>query len=873
MWPSQREIPVSVKQNYLLRITTYGVIFLVYLSLYWGQKDLLFWSLIIANSLLYPHIAYRVISSNLAEHRLLVADAACYGLHLAIWGFNPYLISVFSASVCVTYLAVGGVEFFWRALCAMAVGMVIGGTLAGWQYNEFIPLTSLLIVSTGFILYMSNLGYIIFKINTKLRVTRKNAIKQQDDLLTTNRLVEAVNATLDIDTIMQGIMDALQRHFPFESLYILPYSEDQTGFVISGIYGASVTQKERDLFLKMEFQIERDKDSIFVKGLVRNRIIYLPDITPTVISTGTGVDQELYAIKPSRSIAYFPISVNNQVIAGAAFINYETGFRLEEADLVRISGYLMHAGSALRNLYIIRELSQAKVLAEEARHRAEKSEEAKGRFLANISHEIRTPLTAVLGYAEALQEKQLSETEREKFVTIILQSGQHLLAMINDILDIAKIEAGKITLEKIPVSLVELLSNFQSFAEIKAGDKNLKFSINILYPIPQTLITDPTRLKQILFNLLNNAIKFTLQGSVTLQVAAVEKRLELSVIDTGIGIDPEHCQHLFSAFTQADTSTTRVFGGTGLGLFISQNLAQLMGGQITLASKQGVGSEFRLAIPLDAEGPLLTTPEEFAQAWQLQAQKQAQSQLPKLHGKILIAEDNPENQQLICRILRQLGLDFDVVNNGAQALARATQQRYDLLLFDLQMPFMGGKEAAEVLIRRGIKTPIIAFTANVMSHQKAEYEAIGFAGTLEKPFNKQQVAATLQSFLARSQKPQKILVVDDDGVNQLLVSKMLKSLDDSLQIVLANHGAEALTRIGAGEIFDAILMDMQMPVLDGLSATEQLRQMGCQTPIYILSANTAGSHATKGLDAGANGYIEKPINKQALAQSLGLLPQ
>lgn len=863
------EVPVSVKQNYLLRITTYGLIFLLHLSLNWGQFSPAVWLLIAVQGLVYPHLVYFWIPNNAAEHRLLLLDAAAYGVHLALWGFNPYLVAMFTAAMGVTYLSVGGRHMLIKALLFHSFGLLVGGLSTGWRFLPQIPLLTLAIVATGFTLYLLNLGGLVYATNTKLRNARKQALEQQEELMLTHRLVATVNGSLDMDVILQTIMEAVQRYYPFETLYMLPYSEDKTAFEITGIYGDTVTDVERTQFMRMQFDLEKDADSIFVRGLTRNKIVYLPRMSPEAAATSAPIDQHLYAIKSAKSLLYVPVCFNNEVIAGAAFLNYEVPFELEEKDFARISQFLMHAASAVRNLYLIRELKAASAAANSARVRAEQSEEAKGRFLANMSHEIRTPLTAVLGYADLLTDKQLSAKDREKFTQIILQSGQHLLAMINDILDIAKIEAGKMSIETLPCSLVETLYPLDALMRLRALEKGLVFHLGLHYPIPKIIHTDGTRLKQILLNLLNNAVKFTQQGSVNLEVSLEGGQLVFHVRDTGIGIDEQQAKQLFSAFTQADSSTTRLYGGTGLGLFVSKNIAQLLGGDISLYSKVGEGSTFTLTMPCPIGDEYIADEASFAQLWEEQSRQHQAQQLPQLAGKILVAEDNLENQRLISHVLQQLNVQFDMANNGAQALTFAVQNNYDLFLFDLQMPFVGGKEAAEILIRQGIKTPIIAFTANVMTHQRAEYESIGFADILEKPFNRWQVANLLQKYLPKLE-PQinRVLVVDDDPVNQMLARQLMLSQRPGIIVHEALTAEIGLELIARGERYDLILMDLHLPGINGFTATEELRKLNITCPVYILSANSEKDHQEAVVRCGAQGFIEKPLNRTRLSQLL-----
>lgn len=865
MWLRSGEIPVSVKQNYLLRITTYGVIFLLHLSLFWGQFSFGYWALIACIGLLYPHLAYVVIPNNSAEHRLLLADALSYGVHLALWGFNPYLMSIFAAAMCVTYLSVGGRPMLMKAALCLCVGLVSGGVYTGWRFIPQIPLPTLLIVTTGFTLYMVNLGGLVYITNSKLRVARKQALEQQEELMLNNQLVATVNGSLDMDVILQTIMETVQRYYPFETLYLLPYSEDRKAFVITGIYGDVVTEVERSKFLMMQFDLEKDADSIFVRGLTRNKVVYLPHLSPEAAATSSAIDQLLYAIKPAKSVLYVPVCINNEVIAGAAFLNYEVPFELVEADFVRIRQFLLHGASAVRNLYLIRELKGAYAAANEARIHAEQSEEAKGRFLANMSHEIRTPLTAVLGYADLLTEKDLNAKDRDKFTQIILQSGQHLLAMINDLLDIAKIEAGKMSIEILPCAMVSVLCPLDALVRLRALDKGLAFKLHLDYPVPKILYTDTTRLNQILLNLLNNAVKFTHEGSVSLRVSHVGNSLVFEVADTGIGIDEQQAAQLFSAFTQADTSTTRLYGGTGLGLFVSQNIAQLLGGDISLHSAVGVGSTFTLTMPCQTSEELIADEDTFVQLWEEQSRQHNTQVLPKFTGSVLVAEDNLENQRLISHVLHQLNVRFDMANNGAQALNYATRTDYDVYLFDLQMPFVGGKEAAEILIRNGVNKPIIAFTANVMTHQREEYAAIGFRDILEKPFNRWQVANLLQKYLPEEQRLiNSVLVVDDDPVNQLLARQLILSQRPGIKVCEAMTAEKGLDIIAQGEQFDLILMDLHLPGMNGFEATEQLRKRNITAPIYILSANSASDHQDAIINCGAQGFIEKPLNKARL---------
>ncbi|XOV80134.1 MAG: response regulator [Aestuariibacter sp.] len=375
------------------------------------------------------------------------------------------------------------------------------------------------------------------------------------------------------------------------------------------------------------------------------------------------------------------------------------------------------------------------------------ADEAKSRFLANMSHEIRTPLTAIIGYAEVLQNGDLSDLTPEQAINIIANSGKHLLNLINDILDISKIEANKLQIEHVPISLPNLIAEICSLVASRADEKQLQFGTEIGYPIPGSIISDPTRIKQILLNLLNNAIKFTEQGRVSLNVKMEGTKLCFSVVDSGIGIDPEQQAKIFSAFEQADVSVTRKFGGTGLGLNISKYLAQRLGGGIILESTPGVGSTFKVTIDANEaiDSRLIATSQEFEHS--LQQYTQSEFAANTLHGNVLLADDQKELRLLISMMLRKLGLSVEEVENGQELLAATENGHYDLILCDIHMPVMGGEEAVAQLKRQGNKTPVIALTANAMKHEIEHYIAKGFSEHLSKPIQREDFYKKLAHFL------------------------------------------------------------------------------------------------------------------------------
>ena len=377
-----------------------------------------------------------------------------------------------------------------------------------------------------------------------------------------------------------------------------------------------------------------------------------------------------------------------------------------------------------------------------AREAAEQASRLKSVFLANMSHEIRTPLTAIIGFSE--QSVQASELEKIKdYQHRVLKSSQHLLNLINDILDLSKIEADKLELQTEPFHCLEIIDDVYQLTQSQAAAKGLDCELQWMFPLPELLKGDEVRFRQVLLNLTSNAVKFTEQGKVIIRVEydLMTQLLRIAVKDTGIGIAPSELSRLFQPFVQADSTVTRHFGGTGLGLCISKKLIQQMGGDIYVESVKGVGSHFE--IQLDCNGMDCRLVQTY-QAPAATVSEPIDHQPGSLH--ILVAEDNPDNQLLLSILLQQVNATYVMVENGHQAVEQVLSADFDLIFMDMQMPEMGGEEATELIRHAGIQTPIIAVTANVMSDDIERYKRSGCQSVLSKPINQQQFLTVLQSF-------------------------------------------------------------------------------------------------------------------------------
>lgn len=585
----------------------------------------------------------------------------------------------------------------------------------------------------------------------------------------------------------------------------------------------------------------------------------------------------------AQIVDFMKLFMNGKGKAIGKTLNLEAIRKDQTIVSVQLSLSAVKMSSGWHAIGIMRDVSEQKKSEEElinAKTLAEEATNAKSEFLANMSHEIRTPMNAVIGFSELMKKTDMTVKQRD-YINKIDSSAKSLLGIINDILDFSKIEAGKLELENVDFQLDDVINNIISMNSNKASEKNIELINNIEPNVPNSLIGDPLRVGQILLNLVNNAVKFTDKGHVLVETELIKLegqtcRIKFAVSDSGIGLTAEQKDKLFSAFSQADTSVTRRFGGTGLGLTISKRLVEMMNGKISVESEFGSGSTFAFILDFTLQSGKVRS--------KISNRKGLQ------HLKILIVDDNEVSRQILKEQIDSFGIKAVAVASGREAILEVKNQSvnnpYDLIIMDWRMPEMDGIEAADTILSdTSIKNMPMAIMVSAFGREEVarKAESIGISNFLMKPINQSLLFDTIMNLFEPDKKDNtiqsaergneenkndrldgiKILLVEDNVINQEVATEILGSSGASVEI--ANNGKEAVEAVEA-RCYDLVLMDLQMPIMGGYEASKLIRadSKNKDLPIIAMTAHAMQGVQAECIEAGMNDYVSKPIDPSNL---------
>jgi signal transduction histidine kinase/CheY-like chemotaxis protein len=819
---------------------------------------------LLALGLLWPRLAnwlsLRSQDTKRAGFRVFLFDGLVAGIWVGAVGFLPIPAFACLGAIGAFEIMMGGVPLLIRAAPFMLSGLLVGYTLVGANYDSESTLVTSLASVIFFIVAMWMSSLYVNRVTKDLILTRRDLVQRNADLevagaeiVAINELTKTVNSTLDIGRIMRTVYDSLQEVFSFDQVGIIEVDEEQSHLVLAEGYGPGLDPELEARLKQMAVPLSAT-GSAFVKAVQEQRpILRIVPEDPELLHPS---DRMILHVSPAKALLIAPLVHHDKVIGAISFTNTHEPFDLGEREIKRIERYVTPLATAIHNARLFE-------VAETARAAAIEASQSKSQFLANMSHE------AIIGYSEMLQEDAEEEgldhlaPDLEK----IREAGRHLLDLINGVLDLSKVEAGKMELYLERVQVSSLVSQAESTIR-PLVEKNGNTLDVVLDDELGEMWTDITKIRQSLFNLLSNAAKFTENGKVELEarrpVLDGRNWIEFQVSDTGIGMTAEQKDKLFQPFTQADASTTRKFGGTGLGLAITKEFCELLGGKITFESEIGKGSTFTLHVPADPEA--LEQEDEDSAIAEVRIAAGGSS-LEHLEDKplVLVIDDDPAVHEILSRSLTKRGYRVEGTRNGKDGLRLARELRPAAITLDVLMPEMDGWSVLSTLKSDLELAEIPVVMLSIVDNKPLAY-SLGAADYLAKPLDRERIASVLGKITATA-PDREVLVVVDDPPAHCLVCELMES--DGWTVLRAVTEPDALEHLRQANP-QVIILDLVMQEMDPFDFIERLRSSTewREIPRILLTPRDLDNEDRARLD----GSVERVIQRAAMTPE-GLLEE
>jgi len=799
---------------------------------------------------LFYHLGVRARDTRLVGMLGYYLDAVIWSVAVVYLHYAIVLLMLAPMLAFVSSVLMLGI---WRALQAAAIMLVI--LIAGQYFVPFEPFAGL---TTGqaifaWALTLAFMIYIAMLVNGttrnfvrarhKLEQRSQKIREQSEQLASISYVAQLVNSTLDLDEVMMTVMRSLNQVFSFTQMAILFLDDKGEQLELDRMVG-DVPPRLLESLEGLDIPLS-EQYSVFTRTIAEAKPIYLPDVARDQ-GAAEGISKLIYQLVPAKSLLTFPLLREGEVEGVLAFANTRDYFHLDDDDIKAIGRYVTYVVSAIRNARNYQAI-------QDARAHADAANVAKSQFLANMSHELRTPMNAVIGYTEMLQEEAEDRglTDMVPDFQKIRSASQHLLKLINDVLDLSKIEADRIELNPERVSVTELLADARSNVEPMIANNRNELKIHKLTELGDVFL-DRIRLHQVVLNLLSNAAKFTRRGTIEVTAERLSESdfdwLIIRVKDSGIGMTKAQLEHVFEPFAQADATTTREYGGTGLGLSISRQICELMGGSLTAESEKDVGSTFIVRIPVESSG-IKAGSATVAIGSKPQAVAALKTEIPT----ILVIDDDASVRDLMARTLKRAGYAVVAVESGEEGLRLASKLKPAVIILDVMLPELDGWSVLTRLKSDPDLAHIPVVMQSILDEPKRGF-MLGASEYLTKPIDRGRVIEVIGRL--QGEGDSQALVVEDDPDTCKLFAKWLKGA--GWQVRTAGNGKEGL------EVWDEqrpelVILDLMMPKMDGFEFMESLQQKpeAAGTKVVVVTAKDLTADEIRQL----NGGVERIIHK------------